>query len=586
MSFIKELKRRNVFRVAIAYAIVSWLILQLTDVLMPLLSLPEWVGRFVFLLLVIGFLLALVLSWAYELTPEGVKLEKDVDRSASVTPVSGRKLDFFIIAALALALVFVVIDQYVLEESAPVAAVSENLRFIAVLPFDNRSAEEENAAFLADGVHDELLTRLSKIHDLRVISRTSVMEYRDTTKNMRQIGAELGVGSILEGGVQRAGDTVRINIQLIDVQTDEHLWAEIYDKELTATNLFAIQTEISTSIAEALQATLSLDEQQRVAAVPTENIEALEAFFTGNQLIARRDAELYESAIEYYERAIELDPEFARAYAGLAAAWIQLQAGSPAIDLTQARAEATTALQKAIELDPDSPDALATSGWHDLRYDYDWQGAERSFRHALQIEPTNTSALHWYSHLLTYQGRHEESITLAEEMVTLDPLSLLFKQHLSSMYAYAGRTDEANSLGEEVLRRDPSRPLMMSMLWAANLRAHRAEEAAAMLKVWAETAGLPLEAAQELGNAFVHYQQTGETVVLTDELLERLRLQDSPEVYAAVGDGDRTIAALQERHTRRRGSSTLLSMKIIPTYDFIRDDPRFIELLEQIGLAD
>lgn len=153
-----ELKQRNVVRVAVAYAIVSWLILQLTDVLVPLLSLPEWVGGFVFLLLVIGFLLALLLSWAYELTPEGIKLEGAVDRSESSTPVAGRKLDFFIIAALSLALVFVVIDQYVLEESPPTAEVFENLRSIAVLPFDNRSAEQENAAFFADGIHDELLT--------------------------------------------------------------------------------------------------------------------------------------------------------------------------------------------------------------------------------------------------------------------------------------------------------------------------------------------------------------------------------------------------------------------------------------------
>lgn len=270
-----ELKQRNVVRVAVAYAIVSWLILQLTDVLVPLLSLPEWVGGFVFLLLVIGFLLALLLSWAYELTPEGIKLEGAVDRSESSTPVAGRKLDFFIIAALSLALVFVVIDQYVLEESPPTAEVFENLRSIAVLPFDNRSAEQENAAFFADGIHDELLTRLAKIADLKVISRTSVMEYRDTTKNMRQIGAELGVGSILEGGVQRAGDRVRINVQLIDAQTDKHLWADTYERELNTTNIFSIQSEISIAIAKALRATLTPDEQERLVAVPTGSMQAL-----------------------------------------------------------------------------------------------------------------------------------------------------------------------------------------------------------------------------------------------------------------------------------------------------------------------
>ena len=225
MSFIKELKQRNVFRVGIAYVVVAWLLLQLADIVLDNIEAPAWVFQTILLLLIIGFPLALVFAWAFELTPEGLKKEKDVDRSASVTPVTGRRLDFIIIAALGLALLFVVIE-YVLP---PTADVSENLRSIAVLPFDNRSAEEEDAAFFADGVHDELLTRLSKIHDLRVISRTSVMQYRDnTTRNMRQIGAELGVGSILEGGVQRAGDTVRINVQLIDAQADEHLWANTY----------------------------------------------------------------------------------------------------------------------------------------------------------------------------------------------------------------------------------------------------------------------------------------------------------------------------------------------------------------------
>jgi tetratricopeptide (TPR) repeat protein len=315
-------------------------------------------------------------------------------------------------------------------------------------------------------------------------------------------------------------------------------------------------------------------------------MEALEAFFTANQLFARRDPESFESAIEYYEHAIELDPEFAGAYAGLAGAWLDRQRLFGSTDLTQVRAIAATALQKSIELDPDSPDALAALGWHDLLYEYDWKGAEQSFRRALRVEPTNTNALHWYSHLLTFRGLHEDSIKLAEIMVTVDPLSIAFQMHLSNIYGYAGRWDEAISLGEEVLRRDPSLQLAMSILWHADLRAHRAEEAVAMLKVWATTAGHSLDDAQELGNAFIHYQQTGEPPDLTDELLERLQLHDDPTVFAAVGDGEKTIEALQKLIMRQTAVDTVLSMNITPTYDFIRDDPRFVELLEQIGLAD
>ncbi len=277
-----ELKRRSVVRVAIAYVIVSWLVLQMSDVLIPLLSLPEWVGRLIFLLLVIGFPFSLIMAWAFEVTPDGIKREKSNVQLRSAARHSSRKLDFFIISALSAALIFVVVDQAVLEQTAPGATLSESSRSIAVLPFVNRSAEEENAAFFSNGVHDELLTRLAKISDLKVISRTSVMVYQDTTKNMRQIGTELGVGSVLEGGVQRAGDSVRINVQLIDAQNEENLWSETYDRELNAASIFAIQSEIAREIASTLKATLTPEDQLRLGSVPTDSLEALEAYFKGS----------------------------------------------------------------------------------------------------------------------------------------------------------------------------------------------------------------------------------------------------------------------------------------------------------------
>jgi TolB-like protein len=581
-----ELKRRNVVRVAVAYAIVSWLILQLTDVLMPLLSLPEWVGGLVFLLLVVGFLLALILSWAYELTPEGVKKERDVDRSDSVTRVTGRKLDFFIIAALSLALVFVVIDQYVLEEPAPAAEVSENLRSIAVLPFTNRSAEEENAAFFADGVHDELLTRLSKIGDLKVISRTSVMEYRDTTKNMRQIGDELGVGSILEGGVQRAGDRVRINVQLIDAQTDEHLWAEIYERELNTTNIFSIQSEISIAIAKALRATLTPDEQERLAAVPTGSMKALEEYFVGKQLVQRRGTESLLASMDHFQTAIDLDPDFALAYSGLAEAWLELPNYKSGTDSVLVRSESEAATHKAVSLDPNSPAALATLGWLRLLYNYDWEGAEEAFRHALDVAPTNVNALHWLSHLLSWQGKHEEAIEFAERALEVDPLSLLIRINLSYIHMDARNWETAFRLRDELTSPD-ALPALTTDSWVGKLRAESAEDAAAALRVWATVTGRSVEAAEEMGAEFIRFQHTGEPIQLSDDLIARLEigLSELPEVYASVDDAERTIAALQRAY-HSAGARSLLSMKINPSYDFVRDDPRFVELLEQIGLAE
>ena len=283
MSFFAELKRRNVFKVAAAYIIVGWLIMQAGEVMSPALHLPEWVNSTLAFFLILGFPVALVFAWAFEMTPDGLKKEKEVDRSQSITPVTGQKLNQTIIALMAVALTYFAYDKFIAtpqssqklaqapDKSETIVMVDgsqfqkPNKKSIAVIPFQNRSANEENAEFFSDGVHDELLTNLSKIGDLKVISRTSVMSYRDTTKNIQQIATELGVANILEGGVQRAGDTVRINVQLIDAASDEHIWAEIYDRQLSAENIFAIQTEIARAIANALEATLSPREQELLA---------------------------------------------------------------------------------------------------------------------------------------------------------------------------------------------------------------------------------------------------------------------------------------------------------------------------------
>ncbi len=305
MSFFAELKRRNVFKVAAAYIIVGWLIMQAGEVMGPALNLPGWVNSMLAFFLILGFPLAMVFAWAFEMTPDGIKKEKDIDRTQSITGMTGQKLNHTIIVLMAVALVYFAWDKFVASpasdvDQSQVVTVAEqsgaadgsveqgpDKKSIAVIPFRNRSANEENAEFFSDGVHDELLTNLSRIAELKVISRTSVMGYRDTTKNLRQIGEELGVANILEGGVQRAGDTVRINVQLIDAATDEHLWAKVYDRQLTAENIFAIQTEIAHAIANALEATLSPGEQEQLAVAPTTNLAAYDSVLMARQLNIR-----------------------------------------------------------------------------------------------------------------------------------------------------------------------------------------------------------------------------------------------------------------------------------------------------------
>jgi TolB-like protein/Tfp pilus assembly protein PilF len=586
MALLGEMRRRNIFKVSLAYAIVSWLVVQIADVILPTFNAPQWVMQVLVLMLILVFPIAVLLSWAYELTPEGFKATADVDKTQSITVKTGRKLNHIVIGLLVAAIVFLVFDNYVLEIDQEIEADLAYRQTIAVIPFVNRSESEENAEFFSDGIHDELLTRLSRISDLRVISRTSVMEYRDTTKNIRQIGEELGVGSILEGGVQRAGDEVRINVQLIDARTDEHIWADTYDSELNAANVFAIQSEISTAIAEALEATLSPAERKQIGTVPTENLEALEAYFTGKHLLEDRRTATILSSIEFFEQAVALDPRFGDAWAGIAEAWLELPNYSATADPHRVRREAASAAVKAITSSPESPKALAVLGWHMLLHNYDWSGAEAAFRTALDIEATNVNALHWYSHLLSWQGRHDDALAAAEIAFEADPLSRLILTNKSYILADARRWDEAIELADQLVTDDPYTSLAGN-LWIAKMRARRPEDAAAQLLNWANVTGRSSEAAMELGELIIRAQGLGEVVELTTDLIERLQVgTEVPEIYAALGDAENTIASLQNAHLSGTGFRSLLSMRINPSYDFVRDDPRFIELLEEIGLSD
>jgi TolB-like protein len=305
MSLFNELKRRNVFKVGIAYLVIAWLIMQVADVMIDNIGAPDWLFKFILLVLGIGFPLAVFFAWAFEMTPEGIKKEKDVDRAQSITHQTGRKLDFMIIGVLVVALGYFIYESRFAgepekgsepfsQDAAVDSDAAENEKraltpieatdnSIAVLPFANRSNLDDDS-FFTDGIHDDLLTQLAKINDLKVISRTSMLKYKDSTKSIPEIAAELGVTNILEGGVQRAGKRVRINAQLIDVTTDEHLWAETFDREMTVENIFDIQSEITRQIVQAVRGELTEEETQALAEVPTDNLDAYEAYLHARRI--------------------------------------------------------------------------------------------------------------------------------------------------------------------------------------------------------------------------------------------------------------------------------------------------------------
>jgi TolB-like protein len=289
-SLISELKRRNVFRVGTAYVLVAWLVAQAGDLLADNLSFPEWFMPMLLAVLALGLPLALFLAWAFELTPDGVKKTEEVDKDASITASTGRRLNYFIIAALALAVLLLLGDRF-REPTAPTIAtenrgdeISPLEKSIAVLPFSNLSSDSSTDSFVA-GLHDDLLTQLSKVNDLKVISRTSVLRYAETIHNIKDIAAELGVATVMEGGVQRAGDRVRLNVQLIDAATDEHIWAETYDRVLTTANVFDVQSEITRQIATALRAALTPAEEVSLVNRPTHSLAAYEAYLDAGLLL-------------------------------------------------------------------------------------------------------------------------------------------------------------------------------------------------------------------------------------------------------------------------------------------------------------
>lgn len=451
-----ELKRRNVIRVGIAYLVAAWLILQITDVLVPILTLPESAARFVVLLLVIGFVPALIFAWAYELTPEGVKREREVDRTQSITGVTGRKLDFAIIAMLVLAVIYLVVDNYVFEDVALPTADKALEKSIAVLPFRNRSDNAADVHFI-DGIHDDILTKLAKLATLdKVISRTSMERYRDTERPIPQIGEELGVATILEGGVQRAGSRVRINVQLIDASTDEHLWAETYDHELTVENLFAIQNEISREIVTALHGVLSDEEAERLQRMPTMSLEAHAEYAFGRKEMAKRTGEAVLKALAHFENAVELDPDYALAWVGLSDAHVlRIQYLGDAVESTVAARE--PAINKALAIDPLSGEAYASLA--SVRFSqHRFEEAEELFLKAITLSPNYATVYHWYTTVLVQTGRLEEAEAQIRKALELDPMAPVLSENLIAILTAVGRNDEAEAAILESLRRNPEFP--------------------------------------------------------------------------------------------------------------------------------
>ena len=438
-NFFAELKRRNVYKVAIAYGVVAWLLMQVASQIFPFFEIPSWAVRLVVLLLILGFPIALVLAWAFDLTPEGLKRTEWADREPA-RPSRNK--------------------AWRQTESVKVPAKS-----IAVMPFENRSEDKANAYF-ADGIQDEILTLLSKIADLKVISRTSTQRYQSRPRNLREIAKQLGVATILEGSVQKVADQVRVNVQLVNAQIDSHLWAETYDRKLT--DIFSVESEIAKGIAESLQAKLTGREEQALAVKPTNNLEAYDAYLRGLAFEARSYAsfgvlDLHAKAISFFERAVQLDPNFALAWARLSRGHAALYF-FPGGDITAARRDAAKkALENAQKLQPSSPETQLALGYYQYHVLRDYGLAKTTFGLVSKMLPGSSEVPAALALVARREGHWDESVVYSEQALALDPRNVQLLNQTAVSYATLRQFPTALKFYDRALDIVPDDPGVMAL---------------------------------------------------------------------------------------------------------------------------
>jgi TolB-like protein len=439
MGLVSELKRRNVFRMGVLYVVAAWLIMQVAEVIIGLANLPEWIGPTILALLAIGFPIALIISWFYEVTPEGISLEKDVEAAESVTRVTARRVDFIIIALLSAGLLLFAYDKWWI---GPPPELS-----IAVLPFENMSADPEQEYF-SDGISEELLNVLAKLPGLRVAARTSSFQFKGQHEDIAEIAAALNVAHILEGSVRKSGNKLRITAQLIKADDGFHLWSESYDRELD--DIFAVQDEIAKAISDALKVKLALVAGEAIppTVIEAANTAAYDAYLRGRELIYRRGPENMEAAARHFERALRLDENFAPAHAQLAIA-LNFYGWSE-----EARRIGFAHLDRAQALAPDLAEAHAGRAYLALKANNHESTIEHA-RKALASNPNYVDAMNWLRIALGSVGRDEEADAIWEQMMVIDPLSVVGRLNYAGWLRASGRIEEAHELADQLLAQSP-----------------------------------------------------------------------------------------------------------------------------------
>ena len=572
MDLVSELKRRNVFRMAALYLVAIWLLMQIAEVVLTLASLPEWVGQVILGLFILGFPIALVLSWFFELTPEGIVFENDGEPGASFAHVTGRRLDFIIISILCAAVMLFAFDKW--WPQGPIA------QSIVVLPFENTSADPGQEYF-SDGVTEELQNLLAKIPELRVISRSSSFAFKGQNLELREIAKRLGVTHILEGSVRKSANQVRITAQLVDTRTDSHLWSETWDR--TFDDVFFIQDEIAAAVVEQLKVKLLGDPP----VVPQTDPQAYALFLQARYLNRRGSIDSMRNAINLYEQAVAVDPDYSWAWAGLASVYANL-AHLNAVPTDEAIDRGRDAIQKALAADPRNAFAWAMLGWLTRVHDRDLRASAAHYEKALALDPEGGASLNGAAVLLWDLGRSEEAIRVLSYLTSRDPLNTVRRGNLGEIYLGLGRIDDARAAFDRVLMLSPD---------DVNIRAQQGR-------------------LYYLEGKYEEYLQTADWLVARTGN-KTLRLFAEALVYPRLGrerEGAAALAILEHEQTEEMayniavvhanhgrpelafywlgrayeadGGRVIADAKDDVLFLALHDDPRWQQLLGSVGLSD
>ena len=564
MGLISELRRRNVFRMAVLYILAAWLLMQIAEVVITLAALPIWTGQATLVLLMVGFPIALFFSWFYEITPEGLALEKDVPRHESITHVTGRRIDFIVIALLCAAVLMLAVDKWWVGGPTTLS--------IAVLPFENMSTDPEQEYF-SDGISEEILDQLAKIPELQVISRTSSFSYKGKRIDISDVASELNVAHILEGSVRKDGNRVRITAQLIEARSDTHLWSETYDRTLD--DIFAVQNDIAISVADSLK--LAILGQTRKS--PITNPDAYTLYLQGRYLNNLGSVDGLEKAVIVLRESLVADPSYSLTWLELAKSYERLITHR-AMPLAEAHALSFDAIERALRLAPESGLAHNAMAWMQYRYKNDLESAAAHFERAMELDPTNTDIVGNVSMFLNALGRSEESIRFGEYQVSRDPANAIAHNNLGIRYRNNGQFVKAEEAFSTTLMLNPEFGGAYYELGASRLG--NGDYAGAASAFESET----IEVFSKIGLAMTNYAK-GDLALSNELLIELIQTYGDriayyvAQIMAFRSEADDAFQWLDK--AKRAGDRELSVVMNEPLFANLHNDPRWYPFLESIG---